>query len=241
MKMILRRTNIPEQIFKFRNKRIAEAALMDEVWRIFDEESAKDEKILNALQENRGDESNQFYFDLLRTEKIFHILDIEKICTEYRLRFLSSSYFKGELPYEAYSQIKQLEEQHKTSLKGYKIMAPAPFFKLRNADDPLLFAPIGNHYYYLVHSWGRDLHPLRKIMMWPLKHLENLIISLLLLSVILTVLIPDGLFGPQQSTSQLLIIYLFMVKWVAGMAIFFGVKKGFNFSSSNWNSNYFNA
>lgn len=239
--MKLRRTNIPEQIFKSRNKRIAEAALLEEVQRVLDKESLKDEIIRDALQENCEDESNQFYFDLLLTDKIFHISDIEKICIIYRLRFLNSSLFKGELPYEAISKIKQLEEQHKTSLRGYKLMAPAKFFRLKNADDPLLFAPIGNQYYYLVHSWGRDLHPLRKLMMWPFKHLENFIVLLLLSSLILTALIPDGMFSPQQTTGQFLLIYLFMFKWISGMAIFFGFKKGKNFSSEIWNSKYFNS
>lgn len=239
--MKLRRTNISEKILKLRNKRISEAALMEEVQKILDEESVKDEKILNALQENCEDESNHFYFDLLVTDKIFHISDIEKICIDYRLRFLNSTLFKGELPYEAISKIKQLEEQHKTSLKGYKLMAPAKFFRLKNADDPLLFAPIGNQYYYLIHFWGRDLHPLRKLMMWPFKHLENFIVLLLLLSLILTSLIPNGMFSPQQTTSQFLIIYLFMFKWISGLAIFFGFKKGLNFSSAVWNSKYFNA
>jgi len=239
--MKLRRTNIPEKILELRNKRIPEAALMDEVQKILDEESAKDEKILDAIQENCEDETNHFDFDLLSTNRIFHISDIEKICITYRLRFLNSSLFKGELPYEAISKIKQLEKEHKISLKAYKIMAPSQFFKLKNADDPLLFAPIGNQYYYLIHSWGRDLHPLRKLMMWPFKHLENFIVLLLLLSLIFTSLIPDGMFSPHQTTFQFLIIYLFMFKWISGLAIFFGFKKGMNFSSAIWNSKYFNA
>jgi len=239
--MKLRRTNIPEKILKSRNKRISEAALMDEVQTILDAESAKDEKILYAIQENCDDESNHFYIDLLSSNKIFHISDIEKICITYRLRFLNSSLYKGELPYEAISRIKQLEEEHKISLKAYKLMAPSQFFKLKNADDPLLFAPIGNQYYYLIHSWGRDLHPLRKLMMWPFKHLENFIVLLLLSSLIFTSLIPDGMFSPHQTTSQFLIIYLFMFKWISGLAIFYGFKKGMNFSSANWNSKYFNA
>ena len=239
--MKLRRTNIPEKILESRNKRIPEAALMDEVQKILDEESAKDEKILDAIQENCEDETNHFDFDLLSTNRIFHISDIEKICITYRLRFLNSSLFKGELPYEAISKIKQLEKEHKISLKAYKIMAPSQFFKLKNADDPLLFAPIGNQYYYLIHSWGRDLHPLRKLMMWPFKHLEKFIVLLLLLSLIFTSLIPDGMFSPHQTTFQFLITYLFMFKWISGLAIFFGFKKGMNFSSATWNSKYFNA
>jgi len=239
--MKLGRINLSEKILKFRNKRISEAALMEEIQQILYNDNSRDEKILKALQENCEDESNHFDFDLLSTNKIFHISDIEKICINYRLRFLSSSLFKIELPYEAISKIKQLEKEHNTNLKAYKIIAPEKFFRLKNADDPLLFAPIGNQYYYLIHSWGRDLHPLRKLMMWPFKNLENFIVLLLVLSLILTSLIPDGMFSPHQTTGQFLLIFLFMFKWIAGMAIFIGFKKGKNFSSAIWNSKYFNA
>ena len=38
-------------------------------------------------------------------------------------------------------------------------MAPSALFRLEKTDDPLLFVPLGNNYYYLVHKWGNDLHP----------------------------------------------------------------------------------
>lgn len=155
--------------------------------------------------------------------------------------FLDSRYFKSTLPSEALQKIKALEKTHQTELKGFKILAPSKLFKLENADDPLLFAPIGNDYYYLIHKWGNDLHPLRKMMMWPFKSLENLIVLLLAVSFLLALMVPEGLFSQHQTTTEFLMIFFFMFKWVAGLAIFYGFKKGKNFNTEIWNSKFYNA
>lgn len=241
-KMKIARTHIPEKIIQFRNKRIPQAVLLEQIHKIFEEESSKEEKILRNIQTDSDDfESNDFKFDLLETGMIFHLADIERICIDYRLRFLNTRIFKGELPYEAISKIKILEKTHQTEIKGFKIMAPAKLFRLKNADDPLLFAPMGNDYYYLIHSWGRDLHPLRKLMMWPFRHLENFIVFLLAVSLFLTYLVPEGLFSKEPTNSEFIMIYFFMFKWVAGLAIFYGFKMGKNFSSAIWRSKFSNA
>ncbi|WP_034923971.1 hypothetical protein [Gillisia sp. CAL575] len=239
--MELQGTHIPDKILQNRNKRISELHLLNEVQQIFAIEESKDNLILKSITEGFESESNNFQLDFLETSRIYHLSDIEKICIDYRLRFLSSTYFKAELPYEAISKIKHLEKTHKTKLEGFKIMAPAKLFKLKNADDPLLFAPIGNQYYYLIHSWGKDLHPFRKLMMWPFKQLENFLILLLSISLLLTTLIPDGMFSQNQTTTEFLVIFLFMFKWIAGLALFYGFKKGKNFSEAIWRSNFYNA
>ncbi len=240
-KMKIKGTHIPDKILIARNKRVSEAKILEEVQRIFEQEEQKDQLIIEALRDSEDITRNNFNVDKLKLKRIYHLADIEKICIEYRLRFLPSAYFKADLPYEAISKIKQLEKKHNTKLEGFKIMAPAKVFKLENADDPLLFAPIGNEYYYLIHSWGNDLQPFRKLLMWPFKQLENFMLLLLLVSFVLTTLIPNGMFGPEMSTSEFLMIFFFMFKWVAGMALFFGFKKGKNFSADIWRSNYYNA
>ncbi len=239
--MTLKGTHIPDQILKARNKRVSEIEILAEVQRIFRQEEQKDFLITEALNENDDINFNSFNIDELESNKIYHLEDIEKICIDYRLRFLPSAYFKAEIPYEAISKIKNLENIHQTKLEGFKIMAPAKLFKLQNADDPLLFAPIGNEYYYLIHSWGNDLHPFRKLLMWPFKNLENFMLVLLVISFLITFLIPNGMFSPKMSTSEFLMIFFFMFKWVAGMALFIGFKKGKNFSSSIWRSKFYNA
>lgn len=241
MKWSFPRTNVEEKLLKARSKRLSEENILDHIQEIFREEDQKDEAILQTLSEGDGAERNSLNFDLLESNRIFHLSDIEKICIDYRLRFLDSKYFKGEIPYEALMEIKQLEKAHQTSLKGFKIIAPSKLFKLENADDPLMMAPIGNDYFYLVHKWGNDLHPLRKLLMWPFKTLENFALVLLGISFLLALMVPDGMFSPHQTTTEFFLIFFFIFKWIAGLAIFFGFKKGKNFSTAIWRSKYYNA
>ncbi len=240
--MKLRRTNIAKKILLSRNRRIHEAKIIRNVYELLDAQSLQDNRILaGLLQENDDLISNIFNFDLLESNRIFHLSDIEKMCIIYRLRFLDSVLYKAEFPSEVFTEIKKLEKSHQMSLQGFKLMAPASVFKLKNADDPLLFAPMGNQYYYLVHSWGRDLHPFRKLLMWPFRQLENFMFFLLVTSLIFTNLIPNGMFSAEQSTTEFIILFLFVFKWITGLAIFYGFKFGKNFSSAIWRSKFYNA
>ncbi|MCP9201135.1 hypothetical protein MKO06_14550 [Gramella sp. GC03-9] len=241
MKLRIPRLDLEHQLLKIRNKTTTEEDILGEVYRIFRKDAKKDEEILEKLSSGSPVENNQFNPDILESDRIFHIDQIYKICVDYRLRFLDSKFFKAEIPYEALIRIKELEKRHETQLKGFKIVAPAKLFKLENADDPLLFAPIGNDYYYLIHKWGKDLHPLRKLMMWPFKTLENFIILLLLVSFITALVVPEGLFTKNQSTTEFFMIFFFIFKWFAGLAIFYGFKMGKNFSTDIWDSKFYNA
>ena len=120
-------------------------------------------------------------------------------------------------------------------------MAPSKLFKLEDKDDPLLFTPIGNDYFYLIHKWGNDLHPLRKMMVWPFKNIGNLVLLVLLMSYLVTLLVPNGLFSKNNSTAEFWIIFFFMFKCIASVVIYYGFALGKNFSPAIWNSKYFNT
>ena len=184
---------------------------------------------------------NHFDFDSLETDRIFHIDQIREICIDYRLRFLDLKYFKPAIPTEAKDAITALEENHQTTLSGLKIIAPSRLFKLEDKDDPLLFAPMGNGYYYLVHKWGNDLHPMRKLLVWPFKSIVNLAMVVLLVSLMATLMVPNGLFSKQGGTAEFWIIFFFMFKSLAAVVIFYGFALGKNFNPAIWNSKYFNA
>jgi hypothetical protein len=181
---------------------------------------------------------NQFNIDDLERDRIFHIEDIKKTCIDYRLRFLDSRYFKSKIPQAAFDEINRLKALHNTRLGDYKIMAPSKLFKLKDYDDPLLFAPIGNGYYYLIHKWGKDLHPFRKLMMWPFKSISNLFVLILLLSCFATSLTPIQLFSKSNDWSVYWMIYFFMFKAIASVVIFYGFALGKNFNPAIWNSKY---
>ena len=190
------------------------------------------------LKELDVKKKNSFIIDLLDKNRIYHINQIKAVCINYRLRFLDIKYFKNKIPVEALNQIELLEKEHNNSISDFKIMAPSKLFRLMRKDDPLLFAPLGNGYFYLIHKWGSDLKPLRKILMWPLKNIKNLFITILSLTLILTLITPQNLFTKNPSSSTFWLLYFFNLKAVMFVFFFYGISMGKNFSKFIWNSRY---
>jgi hypothetical protein len=238
---MIARTNVEDRLKKHRSREISESDLLAEIKNIFDQGDRKDASIISQLQSSSGRDHNALDLDLLDTDRIFHVNHIKAICIDYRLRFLDSKLFKGSVPYEAAIKIKELEKEHKTVIEGFKIMAPSKLFKLENADDPLLFAPIGNGYYYLIHKWGNDLSPFRKLAVLPFKSFENLMILTALVSLIASFLVPKGLLSIETSGVQFLLTFLFMFKSVAAVVLYYSFAAGKNFNSVIWDSKYSNA
>ena len=181
---------------------------------------------------------NNFDLTKLSKNRIYHIDHIKKVSIDYRLRFLDIKYFKNKLPVEALKQIKKLEKEHKTKLSEFKIMAPSVLFRLEKKDDPLLFVPLGNEYYYLVHKWGNDLHPFRKALMWPFKNIWNLLLAVLALSWVFTELTPLSLFTKNQNDSSYWMLLFFMFKAIASIVLYFGFALGKNFNPAIWDNRY---
>ena len=194
--------------------------------------------INEEISENRFFSENKIFYKKLDPKKIFHIQDIKKVCIDYRLRFLDSSFYKGKVPNIALNKIDLLQKEHQTRLNNFKIMGPSSIFQLEKKDDPLLFVPLGNSYFYLVHKWGNDLHPFRKIMMWSFKSIWNLLLSLLGLSWIATELTPMGLFTKNPDSASYWMLYFFMFKAIASIVLFYGFAMGKNFNPAIWNSKY---
>ena len=186
----------------------------------------------------RPESTNAFDIDRLATERIYHLDTIRDICIDYRLRFLDLKYFKNDLPQEAFDKIAVLETEHNTTLTGFKVMAPSKLFRLKNTDDPLLFVPLGNDYFYLIHQWGDDLHPFRKALMWPFKNIWNLLLTLLVVSWGVTLLTPMAIFTKTTSWTTFWMVYFFNFKAIASVVLFSGFALGKNFNPAIWNNKY---
>ena len=206
------------------------------------QEALNFEKKLNLFQENHRLQEkyyfNKFQLSKLKKENIFHINTIKSTCIDYRLRFLDMKYFKGEIPLEAIEKIKQMEIDHNKKLNSFKIMAPSIMFRLKKTDDPLLFIPIGSNYFYLIHKWGNDLAPFRKIRMWPFRSITNLLLTLLFTSYFVTLITPLSIFTKSPDSSGFWILFLFMFKALVSIVLFLGVALGKNFNPKIWNSKY---
>ncbi|MBH45838.1 MAG: hypothetical protein CMC93_04395 [Flavobacteriaceae bacterium] len=181
---------------------------------------------------------NNFDFDLLESHKIFHLDQIREVCIDYRLRFLDLKYFKGNVPKEAISKISALESNHDTTLDNFKVMAPSVLFRLKKADDPLLFVPLGNKYFYLIHKWGDDLSFFRKAWAWSFKNIWNLLITVMVVSFFATLITPYQIFTKSPTPSTFWMLFFFMFKAIASIVLFYGFALGKNFNPAIWNNRY---
>ena len=238
--MLLERKNLVNVLLKERNRAVTEDALMADVRALLDRDEKQREAIRQRLEREDTLSQNHFVFDLLETDRIFHLSHIKKICVDYRLRFLDSHLFRGGVPEEAVSKIKQLEKEHDTQLSGFRIAAPSKLFHLRNYDDPLLFAPIGNGYYYLVHKWGNDMSAWRKWQVLPVKNFGNFLVLMIAVSILFSLFALKFLFTGTHTNQFLLLTFLFTFKSVCGIALYYCFWKGKNFNNAIWDSEYYN-
>ncbi|MEC8323451.1 MAG: hypothetical protein VXZ57_02145 [Bacteroidota bacterium] len=230
--------NLQNTLRKDRDKHISSEDLKVMIQAIFDQKEAVKSRVKSTLETPNKSYVNTLTFDALDFDKIFHIDSIKKLCINYRLRFLDTHLFKGEYPKELYSIIPNLENDHKIQLKDFKIMAPSKLFRLKTKEDPLLFVPIGNGYYYLVHKWGDDLKSYRKILVWPFKNINTLILTSIILSLLSTAI--GSAFFNDFSDTQLLVIFIFNIKTFVFVTFYLLFMMRKNFNESIWNSKYKN-
>ena len=179
--------------------------------------------------------------DKIDSNRLFHVDQIRKICIDYRLRFLDFNFFKGGVPDEAYTKLKEFELNHPDLDLNIKMMAPTKLFQLENYDDPLMFVSLGNNYYYLIHKWGNDMSYFRKMFMWPFKNFYNILIYIGVISLLFTTFVPDGIFFYKNNPEiQFFVVFLFMFKSLAAIFIYFGFAMGKNFNENIWDSKFYN-
>ena len=231
--------DLHRELIKERKKNVQSKDIVGWVYSIINEINLTNNSIIDRLKKSPIQRSvNNFIVDHIDSNAIFHISQIEKICVNYRLRFLDTKYFKGSYPEKVVDKIKEIEALHQTILDGFKIIAPSKLFRLDKADDPLLFAPMGNGYYYLIHKWGADLHPFRRIKYWSIKNVENLGISIFLVSFLSTLFTLDLIHPFSANAGHFFMLFLFYVKGVLGLIFLLGASTGKNFSQYCWQSKY---
>ena len=215
-----------------RDKKINSKQLMQSLKKIWHENDLS----LKKINKKNDGSVNVLDFDKMESNNIFHSSIIKNICVKYRLRFLDSELFKGEYPQNVTKIIRGLENKHNTKLKNFMIMAPSKLFKIKSPDDPILFAPIGNGYYYLIHKWGKEFNSIRRLLVLPFKNIDNLTIFSILVSVVFALI--GKLIFPTLTMSEVFILFLFLVKGFIFIFFytFFLTRK--NFNESIWNSKY---
>ena len=232
----MKKVNLFEELLREKNKQVGSNELKSLLKNIWEKEDSKNERIFRSLNDKNKDNFNKMKFEYMETKNIFHVDTIKNICVRYRLRFLDSNLFKGDYPSNITKVINNIEKKHDTTLNNFMIMAPSKLFKIKSPDDPILFVPIGNEYYYLIHKWGEEFNSLRKLLVLPFKNIDNLTIFSVLVSVLFAFL--GKLFIPSLTFSEVFILFLFLVKGFIFIFFYTFFLTRRNFSESIWNSKY---
>ncbi len=205
------------------------------------QDQAEEEQIRKVLLEG-STQLDDINTRVLEADRIFTASQIKKLCTTYRLRFLPAMHFKGLIPNEAVSRIKNLQRKGSGELSNFKVLAPASMFNLVEKDkDPLLFLSLGNDRYYLVHQWGSDLSIFRKLLVFPFRSFKTLLACVTLSALLVVVSIPDSvIMGPYDSSSLSLRIIFFFYLFIAfsGLTALYGFSRMKNFNGRLWDSRY---
>ena len=169
----------------------------NQVLELVNDQLLNDQKIENSIKNNLNQcAPTNFNPDLVdyNINNVYDIDAIKSIAVKYRLRFLPTKYFKNEIPQEAIFKTKNLEKKNNTSIKNFHILAPATSFDLEDVNkDPLLFAPLSNGKYLLIHQWGTDLSWFKRFTAIPLKSLESMLISVGVIAFLIAMITPTWL------------------------------------------------
>jgi len=152
-------------------------------------ESNEDARILRGLSQNsqfnriekvRGEQLELENFEKEYEGKVYTINQIEKLCVDYRLRFLQSKHFTGSYDIEVAAKIKEFAKSTNSPIdewtlgRRFFMMAPQDMFSLRDEKyiskaelrrqaDPAIFYQIDDKHYRLIHKWGNDFTIFRLI------------------------------------------------------------------------------
>ena len=108
-----------------------------------------------------------------------------------------------------------------------------------NYDDPLLFVPIGNDYYYLVHQWGKEINALRKLTVLPIKNLMNFTITCIIISLLIAAIVPENNLSKSVPLASV-IVFLFAFKSIFAVFAYYFFMLGKNFNEEIWQRKYYN-
>ena len=236
--------NVKDELIKNRSRRLAEApdSIVDQALNVINEAYFREHQIVHRV---KGEQriAQEFSWANLDTDRLYSIEDIRTTCLQYRLRFLDSAKFKGEIPYEAILEIRRLEKEVGAELSDFAIMAPDARFKLEDCDkDPVLFLKLSNNYYYYIHQWGNDMAWYRKLLVWQLRSFTTLGISIASLSLLLAFIVPTELLlgdsAAQSGFARLALFFWFLVS-ITSVVTYVGFAFFKNVTANQWNSPFY--
>jgi hypothetical protein len=213
--------------------------LVEEVQSLLSKESDVETSIANRIK-RKGSSTNDFHWiDQLESNRRFNIEAIEQICTRFRLRFLTSDLFKGDIPAEAIREVKRIEASNGIEFKAFRIVAPEERFNLKDSTkDPILLAELPNGQFYYIFQWGDDMKWYQEILQYPFRHIGALAASSALIGLIVAFLAPQQFEAVKAEFFFRFFMFSLTTCLVMTLAIITAIMNSKDFSENVWNSKF---
>jgi hypothetical protein len=171
---------------------------------------------------------------------VFSLADIRTIAVNHRLKFLESKLYKEDIPYEAILKIKELNNRYHKELKLFQVLSTSESFKGSPKPQPaLLFVKTNYDNFYLVHAWGGRIKRSRALLYWPLRRFENLIGTILVSTLLITLVLPTNLITLDSHavywSGYRAAAFFHLLIFNLGVTAYVTFAFSRNFSSSVWN------
>ncbi|MEX2595423.1 MAG: hypothetical protein WEC59_00730 [Salibacteraceae bacterium] len=214
--------------------------LVLEVQSLLSQESSNEKNIASRIKKGAFKDSKRpDWIKDLDPCRRFNTESIEKICTKFRLRFLKSELFKGEIPSEAIREVKRIESTLGVSFSSFKIIAPEERFNLKDSTkDPILMAELPNGQYYFIFQWGDDMKWYQEILKFPFRHIGALAASSSTIGLLIAFLVPSQFEAVQAEFFFRFFMFSMTTCLLMTLAIITAIMHSKDFSENVWNSKF---
>lgn len=256
---------------KRREDKERQASAVKEVKLLMEADASEEIRILSNLtrnstfsraQKNKGEDKEREELEK-KYGKVFTQDQIKDLCVRYKMRFLPSGLYIGDVDVEMTAKIKEFAQlaisnvidNHSLQTQFF-IMAPPEAFDLETVREerrvvsydvePLLFYNLGNGFYRLVHKWGRDFTILRRIVGWKWASINNfltfkIVCQIPFLFMLFAFLFPVFLINHPIGMSILALVLSFFIALIrCGRRIVWDSNNEIRrlyFTEHNWNNN----
>lgn len=180
------------------------------------------------------------YLLTLDHSQMFDTETIESICVKYRLRFLDSSFYKGEIPVEAVRAAKRIESDSGVRFSNFRIIAPAERFELKDSTkDPILLAELPNGKFYYIYQWGNDMRWYEYLLKYPFRHIGSLTMVALAFGAITAAIVPTQFVDWKAEFFYRFFMFSMTSALLVMLVIITGIMYSKDFSENVWNSKFF--
>lgn len=182
--------------------------------------------------------------------QVFTSEQIRQLAIDYRLRFLNSNYFIGDMDREVTAKIKEFAKVTNTSLDEHTLQTrffiltiPSSFrlekvkakrfeeWKERRRQarlDPVLFYKIDNEHYRLIHQWGKEFTIWRRWLgfrwenRWTFR-MSNFFMLVPVSAFIISFLFPTAIITSPIESTFLMLALAWLTAWVCNLHV---IKEG---------------